>query len=174
MSCDNRCRYINISQVIAEHDESILQALLGLYIFTTAFWSKGKQKPLDLMLKSKAHTAAMVKLGECPDFTNDHISEVKKLVFALYGMPKVNSADDGRYAFCQQKYAPSHKSQSFQKIKGINQCSMPPCRIVLVTEVHRANYITPAEESQDGDAICSECSGPWVVLRSIIVQGQMA
>ena len=87
------------------------------------------------MLKNNSHVEAMAKLGEEEEVTPDVVRDIGKCVCALYGLPKVKTVDDARYASFQQKYALARKSQLVSKIKGMNQSIMPPCHRVLLNKI---------------------------------------
>ena len=146
-SSNNTRHYINICDILALLDKSVIQALPGIHAmtgcdFTASFLGKGKDKPFNLMLKNNSHVEAMAKLGESEEVTSDLVRDIGRFVCALYGLPKVQKVDDARFASFQQKYAPMRKNQPLGKIKGINQSSMPPCQAVLLNKIRRANFIS--------------------------------
>ena len=146
LSSNNSRRYINISEIMSHMDDAVIQALPGLHAFTgcdytSSFLNKGKIKPMELMLKNDMYIEAMAKLGECPDVTLDIVKDIERYVCALYGMPKLSSVDDARFASFQQKYAPKKGTRPLEKIKGINPSSMPPCGTVLLNKIRRTNYV---------------------------------
>ena len=83
----------------------------------------------------------LAKLGESTEVSPDAMCDLETFVCALYGMPKLHKVDDARYAAFQQKFSPTKHSDPFDKIKGINPSSVPPCHSVLLNKIRRTNYM---------------------------------
>ena len=70
---------------------------------TSAFWRKGKVRPLHLMFKNPDFIATFAELGVNWE-TNEHLLEkTEKFVCAMYGHATSNSVNTLRYATFRYK-----------------------------------------------------------------------
>jgi len=146
LSGKNTRRYINIQQLLEELQSEIVNGLLGLHAltgtdYTAAFMNKGKVRPFKLMSRSTSHAAALAKLGDENDVTDDLMRQVESFVCELYGYQDQVNVDTVRHLIFQAKCAPKDDSDPLNKIKGLNPSAMPPCRQVLLNKVKRANFV---------------------------------
>ena len=94
LSSNNTRRYIatepSVPKLVDELDPTILSALPGLHAFTgtdftASFMSKGKQRPLDIMMKHKPFISAFAMLGGHKEPPDETFLTIKHFVCSLYG-----------------------------------------------------------------------------------------
>ena len=146
LSTNNSRRYISISTLVSHLDQSVIDALPALHAFTgsdytSSFMNKGKIRAFQIMMNEKSFTNAFATLGNSGDISDLTAKEIERFTCTLYGMSKLNSINDVRYALFQQKYAPKRNKTPLEKIQGINPSSMPPCHAVLRNKLLRTNYV---------------------------------
>jgi len=138
LSTNNTRRYISISSLEYDLEQSVIDALPGLHAFsgsdyTSSFMNKGKIRALQLIMKEKSFADAFAALGNSAELSASSATELERFTCTLYGCPKLNTINDVRYALFQQKYAPKRNDTPLEKIQWINPSSMPPCQSVLRT-----------------------------------------
>ena len=111
LASTNSRRFINIAQLVGALESDVLEALPGLHAFTgsdftAAFMNKGKQRPFELMMKSKAFVRAFGKMGQEQNLSSDIFRDLEASVCALYGKLHMKSVNTVRFAMFQQHYAP--------------------------------------------------------------------
>ena len=110
LSSNNTRRYINIMQLVKRLDEAVIAALPSLHAFmgsdfTASFMNKGKVKAFGLLIRKKEFVDAFATLGDSATILVTVGTTTEKLICALYGMPKLSSINDVRYAMVQRRYA---------------------------------------------------------------------
>jgi len=144
LSSNNTRHYVNISQLMEGLKHSVLTDLPGAFTgtdLTASFMNKGQVKALELLMKMDTHAKLFDTLGEDTCEINDVMDGVERFVCSLYEMPKLVKVNDARFAIFQQRYAPRKRDEPLDKIKGVNQSYMPPCRDVLTNKVRRAHLL---------------------------------
>ena len=113
--------------------EQLLKSMIGLHWFTgcdtvSAFASKGKVKPLNLMKTNSDYVSLFCSLGEDEHVNDDLYKDIEKFVCHLYGKKNESSINNLRYhLYCQGG--------------GKLACELlPPCSNVLRLYSERANY----------------------------------
>ena len=132
-------RYINISQLVPGMNPTLIDSLSVFHVFIgsdvkSAFMKKGKLKLLKLMNFQMLNAEVSSALGTTTDLSNEVFAGLEMFVCGMY-------VDDVRYAYFQQHYVPKGNDYPLDKIKGINPCSMPPCKADLKNQILRVNYI---------------------------------
>jgi len=173
LSSNNTRRYISIPKLVDELESTVLQALPGLHAFTgtdftASFMNKGKQRPLDIMMKHEQFISAFAMLGEHHNVPDETVSTIEHFVCSLYGKHNLLSVDTARYVMFQHTYAPRQLGDPLEKIKGVNPSSMPPCRSVLIKKIKRANYVASLWKKaarQDPSSLCGQpCQHGWILV----------
>ena len=106
LSCDllvktgvkDKTRIISINRLIntmeSKYDlvdiNAATDAMIGFHAFTgcdsiSAFWRKGKVRPLDLMLKNPDFIASFVEVGSSWDVSENLYKQMESFVCAMYG-----------------------------------------------------------------------------------------
>ena len=98
----NKRKLINITSLGLNYSEQYCKALLGLHAFTgcdstSAFKSKGKVRPIQLMLKDKLIINACSALGDSWILSNNILEGLERLTCRMYGMTKINTVNECRY-----------------------------------------------------------------------------
>ncbi|CAB3991754.1 Hypothetical predicted protein [Paramuricea clavata] len=109
------------------------EALMGLHALTgrdtvSAFPSKGKLQPMQMLIKNHIYVKTMKDIGKEWSVNDDTFSATEEFVCHLYGR-KGTSVDSLRYELC---YAKGGK---------VTPEALPPCQSSLWLHVSRANYI---------------------------------
>ena len=68
--------------------------------------NKGKQRPLDIMMKHEQFISAFAMLGEHHNVPDETVSTIEHFVCSLYGKHNLLSVDTARYVMFQHTYAP--------------------------------------------------------------------
>lgn len=173
LSSNNSRRYISIPSLVHHLGPNVLQALPGLHAFTgtdftSSFMSKGKQRPLEIMMKHDEFITSFAELGKHKNVPDDVFHTIEHFVCSLYGKPNLHSVDTARYALFQHTYAPKKQGDPLDRIKGVHASSMPPCRPVLVNKIKRANYVASlwkhAVQADPGNASGQPNEHGWHVV----------
>ena len=90
MSTSTSRRYVNINSILQEIGNNVAKALPGYHLFTgsdftSAFWRKGKVRPLQLMRKNQKFIDIFSKLGLFDTIPEEDILEFEKYTCLLYG-----------------------------------------------------------------------------------------
>jgi hypothetical protein len=94
VSSNNTQHYISISQLVSHLNTGVRDALPALLALT----GEGKGKPLDHVIKIKAYTEALAKLGNHKVIPTDVLALIEEYVCGLYGKPKMSNVDKVRYS----------------------------------------------------------------------------
>ena len=70
-------------------------------------------------MKMDAHAEIFGTLGDDTCKIDDVIHGVERFVCSLYGIPKLDSVNDARFAIFQHRYALHERDEPLDKIKGI-------------------------------------------------------
>ena len=87
-----------------QESEIIIQSIITFHAFTrcdttSAFWRKGKVRPLHLMLKNPEFTMRFAGLGNIWEIDEiSLLSKIEVFVCAMYGCTSCNSVNKLRYA----------------------------------------------------------------------------
>ena len=112
--------------------ELMMKSLIGYHCFTgcdtvSSFASRGKIKPLNLMIKNQEYIECFSEIGVQSDVSSDLMDGIERFVSHMYG-GRGCEANELRY-------------QLYCKSRGRIGCeNLPPCRNVLLLHTRRANY----------------------------------
>ena len=128
----NKSRLLHINAITEKLGEPVGRAILGLHAFTgsdstSSFKSKGKIKPLKLMLQDACYKDVFASLGQVWDLSKMQLDILEEFVCRLYGQT-VNSVNEARY----QIFMLSCKFDDH----------IPPNLDSLTLQAKRANYQT--------------------------------
>ena len=106
-SNNTRC-FISINDLFDKIDNGVLIALPGLHAFTgcdymPSFLSKGKIKPMGIMMKHEEFLDALAKLGNGP-LSDTTLKACEKYACNLYEKEKLSSVNVARHVIFQQTY----------------------------------------------------------------------
>ena len=98
-----RCTGIDVSQLAEEHTPKLCSALLGLHAYTgcnstSSFKSKGKVRPLKLLLKHKHYQDAFAQLGESLITSMDVETLIEQFTCEMYGDKRVKQVNALRHS----------------------------------------------------------------------------
>ena len=142
---NNSRHYIDIkgtAENLTAKNAKILRALPGIYGFSgldfiPSFMRKGKKKPFELMLKNETYLDAFSRMGEEEGLTADLEANLEAFTCALFGYPKLQSINEARHAYCQEKCSPDSVSSPLEGLKAVDPSLFPPCQMVLVQQIKR-------------------------------------
>ena len=144
----NKRRKINITNISEKMGKPLCDAILGLHAFTgcdstSCFAGKGKIKALTMLHKDSKLVDLFAKFGTSECITDSDIAELEAFVCKLYGKPSYTKVDKVRYDTVRQRFK-SGSSTPLTNTDGIDLSQMPPCRKVLLLQLHiqRANFQT--------------------------------
>ena len=94
----NRCKLINLTQILNVLRSNIFEALIGLHSFTgcdsvSAFAGKGKTSALKLVKKEEKFQDLFLRTGQDLTVTQDDMALFEEFVFCLYGGQKLKVKD---------------------------------------------------------------------------------
>ena len=126
-------RTLDMNAIQCHLGDDISDATVGLHTFTgcdavSALYGRGKTKPFSLMSKTPKFTKAFQELGKSFTLTDDLISTLEDFVCKLYGMNKISTVNEARYAL----FSMATRQEDI----------MPPNKDALMKHIQRANYQT--------------------------------
>ena len=134
-----------ISTKLESHQKGSSEALPGLHSFTgsdytAAFFGKGKDKALELMLDSPQYTHAFKNLGQGGQADMKTIEQFLCLLYGrkLKDKSNINSIRSSKLLAMTTCKKTGDKWKHIQKV---NCCLLPPCRIVLKEKIRRSQFV---------------------------------
>ena len=135
-------RSVDISELAKSYSPLLRTALLGVHAFsgcdsTSAFRSKGKVKPLNLLMKNEKLQAALAELGECWTVSEAVVELLEEFTCLLYGYKHEKKVNAVRHTRLLQRCGQDGK---LRQSKKIDLASLPPCQSSLSEHIKRVNY----------------------------------
>lgn len=168
-------RIIDLSALYDRHGELFCKSLSGFHAFTgcdfnPAFFRKGKQRPLKLLLLSEQFQSAFAELSneDCDRLTV--FRNIEKFVCSLYTMKSLDSVDNARFALFFLNYKVNNVNEPFQKknLQNFDASSIPPCAAELRPQLLRSMYIarlwSHAHKKIPTNLVPEDCG--WVIVDS--------
>ena len=145
----NNRRVIDVCKVYDSVGHDVASALPAFHTFTgcdsvSAFVSKGKKRPFQLLSKNVQHTETFQLLGQTADSLPDRVMQgLEDFVCCMYGYPKSHDTGTVRLQIFQSRYG-AMAGQAFPaNIRpGIDLSLLPPSKDCLQLHSLRANYQT--------------------------------
>ncbi|CAL4180456.1 unnamed protein product, partial [Meganyctiphanes norvegica] len=147
----NTRQHIDVSKIasVLESTQKGLAAVLpGLHAFTdcdftTAFYRKGKVKPLEVLQKDTAGT--LIKLFSKLSSDEDPLqSKAEEFICSLYGMKDgINTVNEARYAKLLQMTGKIKDQETpLVNLKKVDCALLPPCLKTVHKKIQRAHYVS--------------------------------
>ncbi|XP_068240150.1 uncharacterized protein [Palaemon carinicauda] len=146
----NSRRYINVTnivEVLEEQKSGLPKALAGYHAFTgcdftSAFYRKGKVKPLEILEKDPTGSFLQLfsNMGEVDGEVD--IDVASEFVCKMYGQNKERDVDEARYRKIMQMSGTVDKENPLLHIKKVDCALLPPTRRTLEKKLLRAHYVT--------------------------------
>ena len=153
-------RYVNLTKIAANLGQKMCKALPAYHAFTgtdytSAFVRKGKLKPLKILQSSEETQDAFI------DITSGHISDtaektIMAFTAAIFGdkNSQRHSLNEYRYQAFEKAFGPKATSRNpFQKMKGIDPSSLPPCEAELRQHLRRTSFVADMWSTADEPTI---------------------
>jgi hypothetical protein len=97
------------------------------------------------MVKNADYLRAFGDLGKSTKVQEITEDVLESYTCRLYGVTTTNCVNEARFQLFERKYKTPgscrHRFSALRKIKGLNSCSMPPCKDTLKEKLMRANYV---------------------------------
>lgn len=147
----NHERFIDITKIYEQEGELLTKSLIGFHAFTgcdlnSAFFNKGKKRPLTLLKKTVEYQKAFESLGNVNLTLNmlDHIFNViQEFTCNMYNMKKSKKVDDSRFQLFVSVYKASDVNENVnKKVMKFDASLIPPCKAELYQKFLRAHYIS--------------------------------
>ncbi|XP_041481075.1 uncharacterized protein LOC121428475 [Lytechinus variegatus] len=146
----NNRRFINVSNitdVLEESTPGLLRAMPAYHAFTgcdftSAFYRKGKTKPLEIITKDETgrFLNLFIRMGD-PEAEGIDVDVASEFVCYLYAQHKVNDVNLARYNKLMQMTGRVDEDNPLANIKRVDCALLPPCRRTLEMKVRRTMYV---------------------------------
>ena len=145
----NNRRLIDISklfQLLEEKQDNLTKALAGIHAFTgcdftSAFYRKGKVKPLQLVENDT--TGNYVKaFTDLATLNEPDVGRIEAFVSVIYGQKTAISIDETRYRVFRKMSGTGSVDNPLKNVKKINCSLLPPCSKTLYKKIKRAQYVS--------------------------------
>ncbi|XP_030837116.1 uncharacterized protein LOC105437992 [Strongylocentrotus purpuratus] len=177
----NSRRYINVSNitdVLEDCRQGLPRALPGFHAFTgsdfnSAFYRKGKTKPLEIMQKDKTgnYVDLFISMGKAQDESID-LDVASEFVCRMYGQHKTGDVNEARYIKLMQMTGKVDEENPLAHIKKVDCALLPPCRQTLQMKIRRTQYVatswTRASNARPTEGISPTDYG-WQTKGSLLV-----
>ena len=141
-------RCVNLTRIAANLGPRMCEALPAFHAFTgtdytSAFVRKGKLKPLKLLEKSRETQDAFIELTTS-EISHSAEKTLMSFTATMFGdkHSQSHSLNEYRYEAFEKAFGPKVSSKNpFQKMKGIDAGSLPPCEAELRQHLRRASFV---------------------------------
>lgn len=123
----NNQRYINLTKVYEHLGPSLSRSLPGFHAltgcdFNPAFFKRGKQRPLNILMKKPEYQQAFMQFGGPESFTKELIQEnifntIQKFICEIYNGSGVLDVDAARLQLFFNNYSVNNFNEGFQSKK---------------------------------------------------------
>ncbi|XP_074106572.1 uncharacterized protein LOC141532227 [Cotesia typhae] len=150
----NNQRYINLTKVYEHLGPSLSRSLPRFHAltgcdFNPAFFKRGKQRPLNILMKKPEYPQAFMQFGGPESFTEELIQEnifntIQKFICEIYNVSGVLDVDAARLQLFFNNYSVNNFNEAFNRknLKNFDASNLPPCKSELFQQFLRANYIS--------------------------------
>lgn len=132
-------RCIDVSQLAEVHTPKLCSALLAYTgcDSTSSFKSKGKVKPLKILLKHEPYQDVFAELGESVTIAAEVQTMIERFTCQMYGDKRLKQVNKLRHSQLLSKCGRDGKISLSRKI---NFASLPPCQSTMMEHMKRVNY----------------------------------
>ncbi|XP_068212466.1 uncharacterized protein [Palaemon carinicauda] len=146
----NNRRYINVTDIVnalEERTPGLSRAMLGYNAFTgcdftSAFYRKGKVKPLEIVEKDATGRFLNLFINMCEKDGRVDIEVASEFVCKMYGQTKETDVDEARHSKLMQMTGKVDKNNPLFINKRIDCALLPPSRPALEKQLQRAHFVT--------------------------------
>lgn len=143
----NNQKFINVTKLYDTLGPNLSSALPGFHAFTgcdfnSAFYRKGKKKPLQILRNSPKYIQALTDISNIPNCNLDELLvTLEGYVCRLYALTAVEDINVARVVTFTKAYGTHDDSNPLNLETRIDGALFPPCKIELQQHILRTAYI---------------------------------